>query len=220
MQFRPLENTDPSPVTEITSLTTVAIPVVPVSSVDDTDDLNNPELIWCKTVFPCRTKPYQFTPSKLYTTLLTYADTVTPFTELLCAAGIEYDTFCSLSDRYTEIAALYAKVRARRAVKWGEIAEKTHAELPTDLRLYQTDEAGNKVLTTAAAAFLKNKAAIAHRCAAICETGSYIATSKQETINRNLTMSVTMQGKLPEGFDLATADTSMLIDAIKGRGKR
>jgi hypothetical protein len=219
-QFKPLEDTEQveQPVME---LETVPVQPFNVAVVDDIDDLNNPDLIWCRDKFPSATRSMNYTPRQLYNTLIEYSGTVTPFTELLAQNSIDCTSFYKISDRYAEIRELYSRARTARAKKFGEIAEKIYTNEPEFDWLYQSDaKTGARVLTTAGAAYLKNKTDNAHRIAAIMETGSYIATSKQETINRNLSMTVTMRGKLPEGFDLATADTSALIDAIKGRGKR
>lgn len=219
MQFSPLPE---APV--IIESNCTAVEVVPVASVpvpiDDTDDLHNPDLIWSKAEFPHKTRKISYTPLQLYTTLRMYSNCVTPFTDLLDLNGVDMDSFYRLSDLYPEIREAYSRARIQRAKKFGEIAEKIYAEEPADDWLYQTDKnSGARVLTTAGATYLKNKADNAHRIAAIMETGSFIAVSKQENINRNLSLNVTVSGKLPDGFDLATADPSDIVAAIKGRRK-
>lgn len=189
-------------------------------SIQSTDIIplsDNPNSIWFQDKFPAKTKPFSFPPKKLKETLIDYAHNIKPIDQCLTEAKIEPNTFFHLLRVYDEISELYLAAQRLKARKYGEAALKLWDILPNNPVFYQADRCGNPCLTAAAVRYLEVKATQYHRFAQIHEIGSFIPVSKQENVNRNLSLGVTFQAKLPDEFDLALARPEDLIDAIKGK---
>jgi hypothetical protein len=184
--------------------------ILPVSS--------DPQSIWNQPAFPHKTKKTQFTPQQVKEALNEYAHSIEPIDKILDRRRIKCETFWSLARVYDEISGYYLHAQRMKARKYGESAQQLWDKLPDDPVFYQADREGNKCLTAAAVRYLEAKSQQYHRLAQIHETGSFIPLSKQETVNRNLSIGVQINGKLPDGFDLNNASPDQLIDLLRGRG--
>jgi hypothetical protein len=183
-------------------------------------DSINPNSIWNMTEFPSgKTNKLRFTPKQLKTAIIDYANTVTTMSDILKKYSIRRDTFYMIVRVYPEVREFYEYARGIKAHKYGETAAKIWENLPENPEFYVYDKEGNKSLSSAGAAYLRYKSEAMAKQAQIHETGSYVPASKQETLNRNLSIGVQINGKLPDDFDLNGASPDQLIDLLRGKGK-
>jgi hypothetical protein len=173
------------------------------------------DTIFQQPEFPYKTNKTKFTPKHLYNMLIEYSQTITTTEDLLDKYGIEYNSFLRVMRVHPEIREAYDSARRLKADAYGQAASKIWQEGISDNPIfYQTDRAGNMTLTAAAVRYMEVKALQYHRFAQIHETGSYVPVSKQESVNRNL--SISLSAKIKGDFDLNTASPSDLINVIRG----
>lgn len=187
------------------------------STAVDLIDQDNPDSIWAQIKFPSATKPYKFTPQQLKQALTEYSNNIQAIDTVLEDHKITVNTFFMLLGLFPEINETYLAAQRLKARKYGEAALKLWDSLPNNPVFYQADRDGNQVLTAAAVRYLEVKSTQYHRFAQIHETGTFVPVSKAETTNRNLSLQVNLNGKLPADFDLSNCDPTALVSVLKGK---
>lgn len=185
--------------------------------VSDEDNTLLPTLdgtIFQQPEFPYKTNKTKFTPKTVYNMLLEYSQTVTTLEDLFTKYHVDINRFFKYLRVYPEINEAYAIARRLKADAYGQAASKIWDKISDNPIFYQADREGNPVLTPAAVRYMEVKSLQYHRFAQIHETGSYVPVSKQENVNRNL--SINLSAKIKGDFDLDTASPADLINVIRG----
>lgn len=186
------------------------------NNLPDTNDQTEVS-IWEQPEFPHKTNKIQFTPQDLKNALREYESTTKPIAKILKDRGIKAHTFFKLVGVYPEIGQYYLSAQKSKAHQYGSACMELWEQLPEDPAFYQVDRDGNKSLSTAGVRYLEVKSTMMLKQAQIHESGSYIPVSKQETLNKNLSIGVNLSGKIPDDFDLSTAQPEDLINLIRHR---
>jgi hypothetical protein len=172
------------------------------------------DTIFQQPEFPHTTNKISFTPITVYNMLLEYSQTVTTLEDLFVKYHVDVNRFFKFLRVYPEINEAYDIARRRKADAYGQAASKIWDTISDNPIFYQADREGNPVLTPAAVRYMEVKSLQYHRFAQIHETGSYVPVSKQENVNKNL--SINLSAKIKGNFDLNTASPSDLINVIRG----